>query len=53
MFLKVLLVLLIAAFTKLIKLAANLFNGSIEVSPSELINMLDDENFEMRCKPFS
>ncbi|WP_459926644.1 DUF6075 family protein [Desulfosporosinus burensis] len=32
---------------KLIKLAANLFNGSMEVSPSELINTLDDENFEM------
>ncbi len=45
--LKVLLVLLIAAFTKLIKLAANLFNGSMEVSPSELINTLDDENFEL------
>jgi len=32
---------------KLIKLAANLFNGSMEVSPSELINTLDDENFEL------
>ncbi|MDJ0305641.1 DUF6075 family protein [Dehalobacter sp.] len=30
---------------KLIKLAANLFNGSMEVSPSELIDTLDDENF--------
>ena len=40
-------VLLIAAFTKLIKLAANLYNGSMEVSPSELINTLDDENFEL------
>lgn len=39
--------LLTAAFTKLIKLAANLFNGSMEVSPSELINTLDDENFEL------
>lgn len=32
---------------KLIKLAANLFNTSMEVSPSELINTLDDENFQM------
>lgn len=32
---------------KLIKLAANLFNGSMEVSPSELIDTMDDENFQM------
>lgn len=32
---------------KLIKLAANLFNGSMEVSPTELINTLDDENFQL------
>lgn len=32
---------------KLIKLAANLFNGSMEVSPSELIDTLDEENFTL------
>ena len=32
---------------KLIKLAANLFSGSIDVSPTELINTLDEENFMM------
>jgi hypothetical protein len=32
---------------KLIKLAANLFNDSMEVSPSELIDTLDEENFTL------
>ena len=38
---------------KLIKLAANLFNISMEVSPSELINTLDDEDFQMALQAIS
>lgn len=30
---------------KLIRLAANLFNSSLEVTPNELTSTLDDENF--------
>mgnify|MGYP001016454734 FL=1 len=32
---------------KLVKLAANLFNGSMEVTPQELINSLDDKNYDL------
>ncbi|WP_242850601.1 DUF6075 family protein [Clostridium lundense] len=33
--------------SKLVRLAANLFNGSMEVSPSEFIYCLDEDNFEL------
>lgn len=32
---------------KLVRLAANLFNGSMEVTPKELINTLDDKNYDL------
>lgn len=32
---------------KLVRLAANLFNGSMEVTPQELINSLDDKNYDL------
>ncbi|MCX7842824.1 MAG: DUF6075 family protein [Clostridia bacterium] len=32
---------------KLVRLAANLYNGSMEVSPQELINTLDDRNYDL------
>jgi len=32
---------------KLVRLAANLFNGSMEVTPQELINTLDDKNYDL------
>jgi hypothetical protein len=31
----------------LIQLAGNLFNGCLKVTPADLINSLDDENFEI------
>ncbi|HHW31072.1 MAG TPA: hypothetical protein GXX20_05275 [Clostridiaceae bacterium] len=33
--------------SKLVRLAANLFNGSMEVTPQELINTLDDKNYDL------
>jgi len=32
---------------KLVRLAANLFNGSMKVTPQELINTLDDKNYDL------
>ena len=32
---------------KLARLAANLYNGSMEVTPQELINTLDDRNYDL------
>jgi len=32
---------------KLVRLAANLYNGSLEVTPEELINTLDDRNYDL------
>ncbi len=32
---------------KLVRLAANLFNGSMEVTPQELISSLDDKNYDL------
>jgi len=32
---------------KLVRLAANLYNGSMEVTPQELINTLDDRNYDL------
>jgi len=32
---------------KLVRLAANLYNGSMKVTPQELINTLDDKNYEL------
>jgi hypothetical protein len=32
---------------KLVRLAANLFNGSMEVTPQELVNTLDDKNYDL------
>ncbi len=32
---------------KLVRLAANLFNGSMEVTPQEFINSLDDKNYDL------
>jgi hypothetical protein len=32
---------------KLVRLAANLYNGSMEVTPHELINTLDDTNYDL------
>jgi len=32
---------------KLVRLAANLYNGSMEVTPQELINTLDDGNYNL------
>jgi len=32
---------------KLMRLAANLYNGSMEVTPQELINTLDDRNYDL------
>lgn len=32
---------------KLVRLAANLYNGFLEVTPQELINTLDDRNYDL------
>jgi len=32
---------------KLVRLAANLYNGSMKVTPQELINTLDDRNYDL------
>ena len=32
---------------KLVRLAANLYNGFMEVTPQELINTLDDRNYDL------
>lgn len=32
---------------KLVRLAANLYNGSMDVTPQELINTLDDKNYDL------
>ena len=32
---------------KLVRLAANLYNGSMEVTPQELINTLDERNYDL------
>lgn len=32
---------------KLVRLAANLYNGSMEVTPQELIHTLDDRNYDL------
>ena len=32
---------------KLVRLAANLYNGSMEVTPQELINTMDDRNYDL------
>jgi len=32
---------------KLVRLAANLYNGFMEVTPQELINTLDDKNYDL------
>lgn len=32
---------------KLVRLAANLYNGSMEVTPQELVNTLDDRNYDL------
>ena len=35
---------------KLVRLAANLYNGSMEVTPQELINTLDDRNYDLAAQ---
>ena len=35
---------------KLVRLAANLYNGFMEVTPQELINTLDDRNYDLAMR---